>query len=78
MKRGGDEAADTKGLSRASLTLETWKVGWTLMDWGFSLTAAGLTLFSISKGPMSLGASFLDSTQRGRSQVDSHTFWPTW
>ena len=32
----------------------------------------------ISKGPTYRWASFQDSTWRGRSREDSHTFWPSW
>ena len=72
---GGGVAAGTSGLSRNGLTLETWNVGWTLMDRGsLSLTATGLTTLLMTKGPTNLGANFLDSTRSGRSLVDSQTF----
>ncbi len=46
------------------------KVRWTLMEPGsFNRTATGLMTFWIVKGPTYLGDIFLDSTQRGRSQV---------
>jgi len=38
---------------------------------------AGLMTVLMANGPMNLGANFLDSTLRGRSRVESHTFWPT-
>lgn len=50
----------------------------TLYGGSLSLTAAGLTIFSMVKRPINRGANFLDSTRKGRSRVDSHTFWPTW
>ena len=71
--------AGTRALSRTGLILETWNVGWTCMDLGsLSLTAAGLMILIISKGPMKRGASFLESTLRGRSRVESQTLWPKW
>jgi len=42
-----------------------------------NFTDAGLTTLSMASGPMNLGANFLDSTLRGRSRVESHTFWLT-
>lgn len=38
-----------------------------------SLTAEVLMILSIANGPMNLCPSFLDSTRKGRSRVDSHT-----
>lgn len=71
--------AGTKGLSLDGLTLDTWNVGRTFIELNsLSRTATGLTTFWIFKGQMTLGASFLDSTHRGRSWVDNHTLWPTW
>ena len=68
----------TPRLSRNGLTFEMWKVGWIRMARGsLSLTTAGLTTFSITNGPMNLGANLLDSTLSGRFWVESHTFWPT-
>ncbi len=69
---GGGGATGTSGLSRTGLTLDTWKVGCTLMDRGsLSLTATGLMTFSMAKGPTNLGANLLDSTCRGRLRVES-------
>ena len=39
---------------------------------------SGLITLWTMKGPMNLGAGFRDSTHRGRSWVESHTFWPIW
>lgn len=65
-------------LWRASLTRETWNVGWILSGLGsHSLTATGLTTFSMKKGPINQGASFLFSIHRGRSVVENHIFCPT-
>lgn len=44
----------------------------------FKRTATGLTTLWIVKGPMNLGAIFLDSTRRGKSRVESHTCCPAW
>ena len=77
MMRGGGGGATTgdRGLTWTGLILETWKVGWTLMDRGrASLTAVGLTILCMEKGPTNLGASFLLSTLTGRSLVDNQTF----
>ena len=79
--RGGGEggAAGTSWLSLTGLTLDTWNVGCTRIDRGsLSRTATGLMTFSMAKGPTNLGASLLDSKCRGRSRVESQTFWPTW
>ena len=35
-------------------------------------------IFSIANGPLNLTASFLDSTHRRRSWVESHSLCPTW
>lgn len=43
-----------------------------------SVTAIRLMTLWMVKGPVNLGVNFLDSTQRGRSQVESHTLCPTW
>lgn len=68
-------------------TLETWKIGWTLLAlWSHNLTAVELITFLTAKSPMNLTACFLDSTHRGKFWVDSHTFlltqynndWPEW
>lgn len=39
-------------------------------------TAAGLTTWKIGKGPRKWGANLWDSTRKGRSLEDSHTFCP--
>lgn len=58
---GGGGAEGTRGLSRTDLTLDTWNVGWHCIDCrSFCLTATGL---------MILGASYFDSTHRGRSAL---------
>jgi len=57
---------------------ETWKVGWIHMVCGSqSISASGLMILWMGKGPMNQGASFFDSTRRGRLRVESHTFWPS-
>lgn len=44
------------------------------MDLGsYSFTAVGLMTFNTGNRPRNLGANFLDSTQRGRSRVESLT-----
>lgn len=64
--------------SDGPFTLDTWKMGWSRMDLGsWSLTAVRLMTLRLKKGPTNLSANSLDSTQRGRSRVESHTFWPT-
>ena len=62
------------GLSLTGLTLETWKMGWILMDHGRRRqTAAGLMTLEMGNGPTNRGANFLDSTLRGGSRVDNQT-----
>ena len=39
-------------------------------------TATGLITLDMGNGPTNLGASFLDSTQRGGSRVDNQTHCP--
>lgn len=61
MRRGGGGGgrARARGLSWIGFTLETWKVGWTLMA-----LAATFTGIRMTKGPTNLGASFLDHPER--------------
>ena len=65
----------TRGLSWTGLILETWNVGWILMDRGSRrCTASGLMMRAMGKGPTSLRF----STFMGRSRVESQTLRPTW
>ena len=74
---GGAGGSGTRGQDMTGLTRETWKVGWILRERGRRrTTAARLMTRMMGKGPMNFGASLRDSTLRGRSRVDSHTFWP--
>lgn len=69
---GGGGTANDRGLSWTDFTLDTWKVGWTRTERGsLSLTAVRLMIFWMGSGPRNLGASFLDSTWRGRSRWGS-------
>lgn len=43
--------------------------------WSFNLITVRLMTLWVGNGPTNLGASFLDSNQKGRSQEDSHTLW---
>lgn len=62
MRGGGGGVGGTRGLSGASLILETWNVGWMHMDLGsFNFTATGLNVLWMGNGPMNFGASLLDS-----------------
>ena len=74
---GGALGGGWSGLSLTGLRRDTWKVGWTLMERGRRRrTAAGLITLVMENGPTNRGASFLDSTFKGKSRVESHTFWP--
>ena len=69
----------TRGLCWTGLTLETWNVGWILVDRGSRRrTASGLMMRAMGKGPTNLGARLRFSTFRGRSRVESQTLWPIW
>lgn len=49
------------------------------MDLGrCSLTAVGLIILWMGKCPTDLGASFFDSTHKGKSCEESQIFWLTW
>ncbi len=74
----GEEPTAWRGERNTGLTLDTWKTGWTRPSvWGsLSRTATGLRTLVMRYGPMNLGASLREGTRRGRSLVESHTFWP--
>ena len=66
-------------LSWTGLTLETWNVGWILMDPGSRRrTASGLMTRGMGKGPTNLGASLRLSNLRERLRFDSQTLWHVW
>ena len=68
-----------RGLSWTCLTLETWNVGWIIMDLGSRRRTASVLLTRVmGKGPTNLGGSLQLSNLRGRSRVESQTFWPVW
>ena len=74
-KKKKQNTAKHNGLEETGFSTETWNEGCTLRDAGSLRRAtAGLIILTISKGPIYLGASFLES--RGRSLDESHTFWP--
>lgn len=71
---GGFLEDGTTRLSLTGLTQETWNVGWILVvlrRW--RRTAARLIILIIGNGRMYFGANLRDSTQRGKSFLDSQT-----
>ena len=44
--------------------------------WEFQMNSRGVYDTIIAKGAMNQGASFLETTFRGKSLDESHTFWP--